>query len=139
MKSNIIILWVLAAYLVLAGVVYMIWNFLAGNAFEPIGSIVILLSAVLASFIAFYLGSVMKSQGGILLPEDRLEATVDDGDPEVGEFSPWSWWPIVLAGGAAIFILGLCVGFWICFVAAPLALIAIVGWTYEYYRGNFAR
>ncbi|WEK62914.1 MAG: cytochrome c oxidase subunit 4 [Candidatus Microbacterium colombiense] len=35
---------------------------------------------------------------------------MDDGDPELGEFSPWSWWPIVLAGSAAVFVVGLAVG-----------------------------
>ncbi len=44
-----------------------------------------------------------------------------------------------LAGGAALVFLGLATGIWIAYYAIPLALIAIVGWTYEYYRGNFAR
>lgn len=79
-----------------------------------------------------------KEQGGEL-PEDRLDANIDDGDAELGFFSPWSWWPIVLAGGAALAFLGLAVGFWITFIAVPLALIGLVGWVFEYYRGNFAR
>ncbi|MDO9396452.1 MAG: cytochrome c oxidase subunit 4, partial [Herbiconiux sp.] len=35
--------------------------------------------------------------------------------------------------------LGLAVGVWISFIAAALLLVAIVGWTFEYYRGYFAR
>jgi hypothetical protein len=31
------------------------------------------------------------------------------------------------------------VGFWICFIAGALTLVAIVGWVFEYYRGYFAR
>ena len=50
-----------------------------------------------------------KAQGGEL-PEDILTADIDDGDPELGEFSPWSWWPIVLALSAAIVFIGLAVG-----------------------------
>ena len=73
------------------------------------------------------------------LPEDRLDANIDDGDAELGFFSPWSWWPILLAGWAALAFLGLAVGPWITFIGVPLALICLVGWVYEYYRGNFAR
>ncbi|MDF2444237.1 MAG: hypothetical protein JWR01_2440, partial [Subtercola sp.] len=94
--------------------------------------------AVLAAFIAFYLGRVHSAQGGEL-PEDLTNSNIDDGDPEMGFYSPWSWWPVILAGSAAIFFLGLAVGTWICFVGVALILIAIVGWTYEYYRGFFAR
>ena len=89
-------------------------------------------------FIAFYLGRVHSAQGGEL-PEDRLDANIDDGDPESGFFSPWSWWPIMLAGSAALLFLGLAVGIWICFIAVGIGLIALVGWVYEYYRGLFAR
>ncbi|TPX00879.1 cytochrome c oxidase subunit 4, partial [Schumannella luteola] len=31
------------------------------------------------------------------------------------------------------------VGPWISFIGGPLAVIAIIGWNYEYYRNNFAR
>ena len=96
------------------------------------------LAAVLSGFIAFYVGRVRAAQGGEL-PEDRLDANIDDGDAELGFFSPWSWWPIVLAGAAALTFLGLAVGTWISFIGVPLGVIALVGWVYEYYRGNFAR
>ena len=53
--------------------------------------------------IAFYLGRVHRAQGGEL-PEDRLDANIDDGDAEQGHFSPWSWWPIMLASAAALMV-----------------------------------
>ena len=70
-----------------------------------------LLAAILSAFIAFYVGRSHAAQGGEL-PEDRLDANIDDGDPELGHFSPWSWWPVSLAFGAGLVILGLAVGFW---------------------------
>ena len=96
------------------------------------------LCAVLSVFIAFYLRLVYRNQGGEL-PEDRGDADIDDGDAEQGFFPPWSWWPVVLAGGAALVFLGLAIDFWIVGYAVVIPLIALVGWVYEYYRGNFGR
>ena len=137
MKSNVVILFVIGTYFLLSGIVYIIWNNLAGNEFEPAGSLGLLLSAVLAGFIGFFLNMVNRSQGGILLPEDHPTADIDDADPELGHFSPWSWWPLVLGAAVGIVFLGLAVGIWLALLAVPLVLIALSGWVYEYYRGNF--
>ena len=138
MRANVVLFWLLAVFFVLAAIAYTIWSWLDHNSIEWVGTVAITLSGVLSAFIAFYLGRVHKAQGG-QLPEDRLDANIDDGDPELGFFSPWSWWPIMLAGAAALLFLGLAVGFWISFIAVGIGLISLVGWVYEYYRGNFAR
>jgi hypothetical protein len=141
MRANVAIFWLLAVFFLLSAAVYSFWSWAAGvddHLIEWVGTVALTLSAVLAAFIAFYLGRVHKAQGG-QLPEDRLDANIDDGDPELGFFSPWSWWPIALAAGAALAFLGFAVGTWITFIAVPIALISLVGWVYEYYRGNFAR
>ena len=116
-----------------------IWAIVTYGYPEWVGTIAILLSAVLAAFIAFYLGLVNRSFGGERLPEDIESADIDDGDPEYGHFSPWSWWPITLAGALALTFLGLAVGTWMSFIGVPVVIVALVGWVYEYYRGNFAR
>jgi hypothetical protein len=138
MKTNIVVLWVLAVYFYVLTAVYTVWAIIDTGVVEWIGSIAIGLSGILASFIAFYLQVQLRNQGGVL-PEDRLDADIDDGDPELGFYSPWSWWPVMLAAGAAIAFFGFAVGIWVAFYAIPVALIALVGWTYEYYRGYFAR
>lgn len=140
MKSNIVIFWILTVYLLLLATVYAVWNHLAGHQFDWPVTTLIAISAGLTSFIAVYLMLVRRKQGGVLV-EDRLDADIDDGDPELGEFSPWSWWPLFLAFGASVVVLGLCVGFnfWLSFLTLPLVAVGIVGWVYEYYRGNFAR
>jgi hypothetical protein len=137
MKANIVVLTILGVFFFLAAALYLVWNLLTYGEWEPIGTITIALSGVLAAFIGFFLNLVNRSQGGILLPEDR-DADIDEGDPELGHFSPWSWWPFMIGVGLFLFFLGLAVGFWICFIGAPFVLIAIVGWVYEYYRGYFA-
>jgi hypothetical protein len=55
----------------------------------------------------------------------------------MGHFSPWSWWPFVIGLSLFLVFLGLAVGVWVTIIGVPLALVALVGWTYEYYRGNF--
>ena len=140
MKSNVVIFGVLSVYFLLVGTMYTVWNLLAHGYMEWAGTLVIYLSGGLAAFIAVYLWLVKRKQGGVLV-EDRLDADIDDGDPELGEFSPWSWWPMFLAFAIAVVVLGLCIGFnfWMTFLGLPLVLIGVVGWVYEYYRGNFAR
>ncbi|MGB4713662.1 MAG: cytochrome c oxidase subunit 4 [Pontimonas sp.] len=138
MKTNIVVLLVLAFYFFAVATMYTVWSLIDGQSVEWAGTLAIGLSGVLTVFIAFFLQIQFKNQGGEL-PEDRLDADIDDGDPELGFYSPWSWWPIILAAGAAIALLGFAVGIWIAFYAVPLVLIALVGWTYEYYRGYFAR
>ena len=95
-------------------------------------------AGLMGVMIAFYVDRLHKAQGGEL-PEDVLTADIDDGDPELGEFSPWSWWPIVLAFSASIAFIGLAVGSWMVPIGFAIFLVAIVGWVYEYYRGYFAR
>jgi hypothetical protein len=138
MKTSIALLWVLAVYFFVLTAVYTVWSLIDTAEVEWIGSVAIGLSGVLSVFIAFYLQIQLKNQGGVL-PEDRLEADIDEGDPEIGFYSPWSWWPVLIAVGAAVAFLGLAVGFWVSLYAIPIVLIALIGWTYEYHRGYFAR
>lgn len=140
MKSNIVIFWVLTVYFALLGVVYTGWNYLTHARLEWAGSLALLGCAAMGAMWAYYLGLVQKKQGGVLT-EDIPDSDIDDGDPELGEFSPWSWWPMMLSASIAVFFLGLCIGFnfWMTFLSVPFILVSIVGWVYEYYRGYFAR
>lgn len=143
MRSNVILWWILSGFFALVAATYTVWSILAHpqlewyHAIEWVGSVALLFSGFMAGFIAFYLGKVHTSQGGEL-PEDRLTADIDDGDPELGHFSPWSWWPLVLAFSAALAMIGLAVGTWMVPIGFGVFLVAIVGWVYEYYRGYHA-
>ncbi len=138
MKTNVNLFWILLGFFALLAGIYTAWSIISTGKVEWVGTVALGLCAVLSAFIAFYLQLVDKSTGG-LLPEDRLDADIDDGDPELGHFSPWSWWPIFLGGSVALAFAGFAAGIWIVYYAVPLALIGIVGWVYEYYRGNFGR
>jgi hypothetical protein len=149
MKSNVVLYWALCAFFAIVAIMYAIWGLLGAQSgvvtmdpdqaghVEPAGTIALGLCAVLFGFIAFYIGKTYKSQGGEL-PEDLDDSNIDDGDPELGHFSPWSWWPVLLAGAISLVFLGVAIGFWIAFIGVALLLITLVGWVYEYYRGYFA-
>jgi hypothetical protein len=136
--TNIRILWILTAYFFILAAVYTVWALIDTAEIEWVGTLAIALSGILTAFIGFYLQISRRNQGGELA-EDRLDAEIDDGDPELGFFSPWSWWPVFLAAGAALAMVGLSVGFWVALYAIPLVLVGLVGWTFEYYRGYFGR
>ncbi|MBG6225541.1 4-hydroxybenzoate polyprenyltransferase [Arthrobacter sp. CAN_A2] len=103
---------------------------------EPVGFLALYLTAGLSGMIGFYLGFTGKRVGD--RPEDRLDAEIHEGSGEQGHFSPWSWWPLVLGLAAATSFAGLAVGFWILYIGMGLAVIALVGWVYEYSRGYHA-
>jgi hypothetical protein len=146
MGTNARLFWILAGFFFFADALYIVWSIIAApdrtielyKQIEWVGAIAIGLSGALAVLIAFYLSRIHSSQGGEL-PEDRLDALIDDGDAEQGHFSPWSWWPIVLGAAAALTVLGLAIGPWISFIGVAILIVAVVGWVYEYYRGYFAR
>jgi hypothetical protein len=149
-RVNANLFWLLTGFFGLSAVVYILWSLIdhanTPQQVEPItamgvewvGAVGISLGAVMSGFIAFYITITKRAQRGDV-PEDIPTAEIDDGDPEVGHFSPWSWWPMFLALGLALMFLGLAVGVWIAFLGGPIVLVGIIGWQYEYYRGNFAR
>ncbi|KAA9157510.1 cytochrome c oxidase subunit 4 [Microbacterium lushaniae] len=143
MRTNVGLWWLLSVFFLVVGIAYTVWAmlFYTGDVLtriEWVGTVALIFAALMAALIAFYVQRVHRAQGGEL-PEDILTADIDDGDPEMGEFSPWSWWPIVLAFSAAIAMIGLAVGAWLMPIGIAIFAVAIVGWVFEYYRGYFAR
>ena len=78
----------------------------------------------------------MKRSG--MLPEDNLLGNIEDETGEVGFYSPWSWWPLMLGLSSAMAFASLAVGWWMFFIAFPFAVVALVGFVYEYSRGAHA-
>ena len=140
MRANSNLFWILGAFFWLADALYILWSLFYSehDQVEWVGAVGMALSGILAFFLAFYLGRTHAAQGGEA-PSDLTDANIDDGDPEMGDFSPWSWWPFVLAIALALVFLGLAIGTWISFIGAPIVIVSVIGWYYEYYRNNFAR
>jgi hypothetical protein len=103
---------------------------------EPVGVVALLLLGGLGGLVGAYLwvlGNRVDPR-----PEDNPLAEIEEGAGEVGAFSPWSWWPLVLGISVALVFLGLALGFWISAVGAVLAVIGLVGLLFEFSRGQHA-
>ncbi len=142
MRTHVSLWWVLTAFFFIVGIIYTTWNIVGHTGdivtrIEWVGTVVLFFTSFMAALIAFFVHRVHRAQGGEL-PEDVLTSEIDDGDPELGEFSPWSWWPLVLAFAGGVTILGLAVGWFMFPIGAAILVVALVGWVYEYYRGYFA-
>jgi len=132
MRAEFKLFVVIGVFFVVVGVVYGVvtdWN-------EPVGPFGLLLCAGLAALIGFYLWETGRKLDP--RPEDDPSAQISAAEGEYGFFSPHSWWPLPVAGSAAVIFLGLAVGWWLVIIGVCLATLAIVGWTFEYFRGERA-
>jgi hypothetical protein len=137
MKASGRILWIMGGSFLTVDLVYLVWSLRAHN-LEIVGLIAIGLSGLLCVLLAFYFGRVVAGTPE-LLAEDQPNAEIDSGDPEIGFFSPWSWWPVLLAFSANLMMVGLAISPWIAIIATPFLFLCIVGLIFQYYRGSFAR
>jgi len=103
---------------------------------EAVGVAGLLLTSGLSGLIAMYLYVTAKRIDP--RPEDDQHGEVATGAGELGVFAPHSWWPLPLAFSAAVCFAGLAVGWWLFLIGAGLAAIAVVGWVFEFYRGEHA-
>ncbi|ASN39325.1 cytochrome c oxidase subunit 4 [Paeniglutamicibacter terrestris] len=103
---------------------------------EPVGFLGLFLLSGMCILIGWYLLFTAKRVGP--RPEDRLDGEIHENAGSIGVFAPWSWWPLILGTGAAIGFAGLALGFWVMFIGVGFTIIALVGWVYEFSRGNHA-
>jgi len=136
MKTNAKLFLLLTAFYLVDAIVYGYWSYNANGKVEIIGTAAIGMLVFLSGFIYFYVNKTANHAGE--LPEDRLDANIEDGDAEMGFFAPWSWWPLALVFFASIVFASLAIGWWLTFIAVPLALVALIGLVFEFSRGRFA-
>ncbi|SDC22354.1 cytochrome c oxidase subunit 4 [Streptomyces prasinopilosus] len=118
----------LSAFLLVVAIVYGVWSK------EPAGTTALFLAFGLSIMVGFYLGFTARRVD--VGPQDNKEADVADDAGELGFFSPHSWQPLGLGLGGAVAFLSVAVGWWLMYFAAPLILLSIWGWVFEYYRGE---
>ena len=103
---------------------------------EPAGAAALFLTAGLALLVALYFWITGRRIDP--RPEDDGNADISEGAGDQGEFAPFSWWPLPLAASGALAFAGLAVGWWLVGIAAVTGAIALVGWVFEFYRGEHA-
>ena len=114
------------AFFFLCAVVY---GFLAK---EPVGIVGLTLTGGLSLIIGTYFRFISRRLEP--RPEDNPRAEVIDGAGDLGFFSPGSYWPIGLAGSAAL--MGISVAYfhvWAIVISDALLLVMIGGLLFEYH------
>jgi len=137
MKASAWLFWGLAGFFLLQSVGYGLWTIVAQGSLEWTGTVALAVCFVFGALLAFYL-TVTRSRARDL-PEDNPNAGIDEADGELGHFSPWSWWPFIVASACFLVFLGFVIGIWMVMIGSSLLAVSLVGWVYEYYRGFFAR
>ena len=97
------------------------------------GTTCLALSIGLLGMIGYYLWFTARRMEA--RPEDRPDAEISEGSGEIGFFPPHSWWPILLAGGFAITMIGLVIGPFLALMGGGLLVVALLGLLFEYYVG----
>ncbi|MEU3652709.1 cytochrome c oxidase subunit 4 [Streptomyces sp. NPDC032161] len=120
-------LW-LSVFILAMAVTYGVW------AKEPVGTTTLLLAFGLAVMIGFYLAFTAKRVDA--MAQDNKEADIADEAGELGFFSPHSWQPLSLAVGGTLAFMGVIFGWWLMYFSAPMILIGLLGWVFEYYHGE---
>jgi 4-hydroxybenzoate polyprenyltransferase len=116
-------------YTLLAGVY---WYFSR----DEIGTTALALTGGMAFLVSFY--ALYTSKRVYPRPEDRLDAEIDEADPEYGFYSPHSWWPLAVALATVAVVLGLIFAVWLIVLGVAALVMGLVGLLFEYYRGEFA-
>lgn len=132
MKIETKLFLLLAPFFLASGVVY---GFMTGWD-EPVGYLGLPLVGLLVAMIGAYLALTARRIDP--RPEDDEEGNIEDGAGDQGVYSPWSWWPLVIGAAAATAFLGLAVGWWVLYIGFVLGVIGLVGWVFEYSRGQHA-
>lgn len=119
-------------FYIVVGVVYGVmtdWS-------EPVGALALLLTAGLVTMIGGYL--VLTARRIDKRPEDDPEGLIEEGAGDQGVYAPWSWWPLVTGFAAAVAFASLAIGWWLLYIGAAIGAVALVGWVFEYSRGQHA-
>jgi len=117
---------IITAFCFLVGIVYTV---LTG---EPVGVAGLFLTGGLCLIVGTYFRFVARRIEE--RPEDNPNAEVSDGAGDVGFFSPGSYWPIALAGSAALLAISLAFFLvWAIVISVIILLLAVGGLVFEYH------
>lgn len=103
---------------------------------EPAGTAALILTTLLLLMIGGYLALIARKMDP--RPEDRKDGEILEGAGELGFFPPHSLWPFICALTFGLVILGPVFGWWLTILGFGFGAFAVMGWIFEYYRGEFS-
>ncbi|MQY25621.1 cytochrome c oxidase subunit 4 [Nocardia aurantia] len=134
MKVEARIFELLTVFFIIVAVVYAFFTGESRTGVEWAGTTAIVLTAGLTLIVGTYFRFVARRLD--LRPEDFEDAEIADGAGDLGFFSPGSFWPILLAGAAAVTATGFAFfQFWLIGLGVVCILTAAAGLVFEYHVG----
>ncbi|EOM78174.1 cytochrome c oxidase subunit 4 [Rhodococcus rhodnii] len=125
---------ILTVFFILVAIVYGVFTSLSRTGIEWAGFTAICLSAGLTLIVGTYFRFVARRLD--TRPDDYDDAEIADGAGDLGFFPPSSFWPILVAGAAALAALSLAFFEWWMIVPSSIAVIAAAaGMVFEYHVG----
>jgi ABC-type antimicrobial peptide transport system permease subunit len=118
----------IAIFFGIVGAVYWFWSYEQGGTVMLAGTT--LLGLLPGSYYLWW-SRRMKPR-----PEDRTDASIEEGHGVIGSFPNSSIWPFVLGMGLFLVVLSLVFGLWLLAPGAALVVSALIGVTVESRRGG---
>ena len=118
----------IAIFFGIVGTVYWFWSYEDGGTVMLAGTT--LLGLLPGSYYLWW-SRRMKPR-----PEDRTDATIEEGSGVIGSFPNSSIWPFILGMGLFLIVLSMVFGLWLLTPGAALVISALVGVTVESRRGG---
>jgi hypothetical protein len=113
------------------GVVYWILVATHGHPSEYAGVTLLLFSFAAYALMGAFILLQWRRRRGTPRPEDRFDATQEDGAGEVAYFPSASIWPAGMGLGAVICAAAFVWGVWYIVIGLPIFLGAVTGWVFE--------
>ncbi|HVC71945.1 MAG TPA: cytochrome c oxidase subunit 4 [Acidimicrobiales bacterium] len=118
----------IAVFFGIVGAIYWFWAYEQGGTMMLVGT----------TFLGLLPGSyyLWWSRRMEPRPEDRTDASIEEGSGVIGSFPNSSIWPFVLGMGLFLVVLSLVFGLWLLAPGFALVISAAVGVTVESRRGG---
>jgi hypothetical protein len=135
MKIEARVFLVIAVFCWIMAAIYGWWTDYDQHQIEVVGTTALILSGGLLGISGSFFWFVARRIDA--RPEDRDDAEIAEGAGDLGFFSPGSYWPFGLAGGATVAGTGLAFAqLWLVIVGVALILFMVGGLVFEYYIGG---
>lgn len=137
MKIEAWIFGVTTVFLVLVSPAYWFITDAGESGADWTGTSALVMTTLLCAMVTLYLGFHAGRMDA--RPEDRKDGEIAEGAGELGFFPPYSWWPLWCAATLGIIVFATAVlAWWLMIIGFVLGALAVTGWIFEYYRGEYA-